>query len=108
MFTSYSYPPFYDTNHRNLFKKIKHGQYEFHANTAWDYVSDDAKDLVRKLLCVNENNRYTAKQVLRHPWISRQNNDLEKTLLGSSLVYLRENLQVIDLMISCVVHLFFL
>ena len=35
--------------------------------TAWENVSDMAKDLVRKLL-INRNERLTAEQALAHPW----------------------------------------
>jgi serine/threonine protein kinase len=37
--------------------------------TAWDNVSDMAKDLVRKLL-INRVERLTAEQALAHPWFS--------------------------------------
>ena len=33
-------------------------------------MSDSAKDLVRKLLTVDPRHRYTAAQVLQHPWIT--------------------------------------
>jgi serine/threonine protein kinase len=37
--------------------------------TAWENVSDLAKDMVRKLL-VNKEERWTAEQALAHPWLS--------------------------------------
>ena len=36
----------------------------------WSEISDSAKDLVRKLLTVDPRQRYTAAQVLQHPWIT--------------------------------------
>jgi serine/threonine protein kinase len=36
------YPPFHDDNQRNLFKKIKKAEFQFHKDY-WDHVSDEAK-----------------------------------------------------------------
>lgn len=52
-----------------LYKQIKKGEFDF-PSPYWSNISDAAKDLVRKLLTVDPNQRYTAKQVLAHPWIS--------------------------------------
>ncbi|KAM6977955.1 ribosomal protein S6 kinase alpha-2-like [Aplochiton taeniatus] len=35
----------------------------------WDTVSEDAKDIVTKMLHVDPHQRLTAPQVLRHPWV---------------------------------------
>ena len=34
-------------------------------------ISDEAKDLIRRLLRVNPEKRLTLEQVLAHPWIQR-------------------------------------
>lgn len=62
------YPPFYDDDQKKLFKKIKEGRYYFHEDY-WSNVSEDAMDLIRKMLCVNQAQRWTATQLLHHPWI---------------------------------------
>merc|ERR1711920_773668 len=46
------YPPFIEENQRDLFRKIKKGQYEFH-DEYWSDVSVEAKDLISKLLTVD-------------------------------------------------------
>lgn len=43
------YPPFRDKVEKQLFLKIRSGVYEFHPKY-WDKVSEDAKDLIRRLL----------------------------------------------------------
>lgn len=63
------FPPFYHENTAQLYKQIKKGEYDFPA-PYWTDISDSAKDLVKKLLTVDPKQRYTAKQVLSHPWIS--------------------------------------
>lgn len=63
------FPPFYHENTSQLYKQIKRGAYQF-PDPYWNGVSDSAKDLIKLLLTVNPKLRYTAKQVLQHPWIS--------------------------------------
>jgi len=63
------FPPFYHDNTAALYKQIKKGEYDF-PDPYWSDISDAAKDLVRKMLTVNPEKRYTADQVLAHPWIS--------------------------------------
>ena len=74
------YPPFHDEDQVELFKRIKAGVYEFHAEY-WDGVSSEAKDLISKLLVVNPLDRLTAEQALAHPWVVSD----EAKLAGSAL-----------------------
>ncbi|PVD35815.1 hypothetical protein C0Q70_02784 [Pomacea canaliculata] len=64
------FPPFRspDRNQTELFEYIKAGAYEF-LSPYWDNVSESAKDLIRRLLVVDKSKRYTAVDVLSHPWI---------------------------------------
>jgi serine/threonine protein kinase len=63
------FPPFYHESTAQLYKQIKKGAYDF-PSPYWDDISDNAKDLVRKLLCVDSAARFTPAQVLSHAWIS--------------------------------------
>jgi len=63
------FPPFYHESTAQLYKQIKKGEYDF-PDPYWTDISDSAKDLVRCLLCVPPKDRYTAAQVLAHPWIA--------------------------------------
>lgn len=62
------YPPFYDKNQQMLFRKIMKGVYQFHEDY-WKEVSEDAKDLISKLLVVDPAQRLTVDQALAHPWL---------------------------------------
>ncbi|KAJ8331017.1 hypothetical protein O5D80_001027 [Batrachochytrium dendrobatidis] len=62
------YPPFFDPNNVELFKKIMTGRFEFDSPW-WDNISDKAKDFVRRLLVLDPKQRYTAAQALSHPFI---------------------------------------
>mmetsp|Transcript_1250 Transcript_1250/g.1684 ORF Transcript_1250/g.1684 Transcript_1250/m.1684 type:complete len:396 (-) Transcript_1250:1476-2663(-) len=62
------FPPFYDDNNKKLFALIIGAKFSF-PDPYWTTVSDQAKDLVRKLLVVDAKQRYSADQVLSHPWM---------------------------------------
>jgi len=51
-----------------LFEKIRQGSFEFPPEE-WDSISDEAKDLITHLLVKDARKRYTAIEVLQHPWI---------------------------------------
>ena len=59
----------HDENEPRLFKKIAHGIYDFD-DEVWDKVSDEAKDLIKKLLTVEPSKRLNATEALRHEWFS--------------------------------------
>lgn len=63
------YPPFHsDKGQHDLFKKIKAARYQFDSPD-WDDISDEAKDLISHILVPNPQKRYTAAQILSHPWM---------------------------------------
>jgi len=35
----------------------------------WNHISDDAKDLVHRMLELDQGHRITIEEILRHPWI---------------------------------------
>ncbi|XP_008107761.1 MAP kinase-interacting serine/threonine-protein kinase 1 isoform X2 [Anolis carolinensis] len=51
-----------------LFESIQEGKYEF-PEKDWSHISDDAKDLISKLLVRDAKERLSAAQVLQHPWV---------------------------------------
>ncbi|KAL4439082.1 hypothetical protein ABPG74_008857 [Tetrahymena malaccensis] len=62
------YPPFYGKSRSEIFKKIEKGVFSMDG-PEWDLVSEDAKDLVKKMLVVDSKKRMTVDQALKHPWI---------------------------------------
>merc|ERR1712141_37229 len=63
------YPPFYDENDANLFAQILKGEFEFDS-PYWDDISEEAKDFIRSLMCVNVDHRLTCHTALEHCWIT--------------------------------------
>jgi len=68
------YPPFYDENDANLFAQILKGEFEFDS-PYWDDISLEAKEFIRKLMCVDVDKRLTCEEALEHAWISGAKGD---------------------------------
>mmetsp|Transcript_49473 Transcript_49473/g.80184 ORF Transcript_49473/g.80184 Transcript_49473/m.80184 type:complete len:503 (-) Transcript_49473:95-1603(-) len=62
------YPPFYGDTDGEVLAKVRLGHFDFNP-ADWKNVSDDAKNLIRRLLKMNPRDRYTAEQALNHEWI---------------------------------------
>uniref|UniRef100_A0A8C5DJF6 Serine/threonine-protein kinase DCLK2 n=1 Tax=Gouania willdenowi TaxID=441366 RepID=A0A8C5DJF6_GOUWI len=65
------FPPFRSDNNQqeDLFDQILLGRLDF-PSPYWDNISDSAKELIGKMLQVNVEARYTAEDVLSHPWVT--------------------------------------
>ncbi|EDV26912.1 uncharacterized protein TRIADDRAFT_49991 [Trichoplax adhaerens] len=61
--------PFIADDEDKLFELIKKGEITFN-QPIWKTVSDSAKELLQRILCVNTAKRYTAKEILNHSWIT--------------------------------------
>jgi serine/threonine protein kinase len=59
------YTPF--GNEKDLFDRITHCSFDFDDNF-WNAVSENAKDFIKKLLLLNQDERLTATQALKHDW----------------------------------------
>ncbi|XP_068601279.1 serine/threonine-protein kinase DCLK1b isoform X1 [Brachionichthys hirsutus] len=72
------FPPFHSSgeDQEALFEQILNGLLDFPA-PYWDNVSDTAKVLITGMLQVEVDERYTAGQVLDHPWVNRDDGVLE-------------------------------
>lgn len=55
--------PFDDENNDILFQKILEGKFKIPT-----YISDDARDLIQRILCIDPENRITIQEIKDHPW----------------------------------------
>ncbi|KAK6588446.1 calcium-dependent kinase [Cryptosporidium xiaoi] len=62
------YPPFHGKDNVEILRKVRIGKFSFEHNS-WRYISDSAKDLIRRLLTIDPNKRINAHDALNHPWI---------------------------------------
>ncbi|KAK9671034.1 hypothetical protein RND81_12G002300 [Saponaria officinalis] len=61
-------PPFWAETEKGVAQAIIRSVLDFKRDP-WPRVSDNAKDLIRKMLDPDPSRRYTAQQVLEHPWL---------------------------------------
>ena len=100
------YPPFRGRNTNELFAKIRSSNFN-KATPEWKAISENARDLIEKMLTYSPEERYTAQQCLNHPWITSLAVNTKAPLLPSVLENLmslnaREKLQ--QATIAYIVH----
>ncbi|XP_016434583.1 calcium-dependent protein kinase 4 isoform X1 [Nicotiana tabacum] len=61
-------PPFWAETQQGIFDAVLKGHIDFDSDP-WPLISESAKDLIRKMLCMQPSERLTAHEVLCHPWI---------------------------------------
>jgi len=62
------YLPFYHEERAVTVKLVRAGYFEFD-DAEWGEISNDAKDLIRKLLCKDPNQRLEGEEILNHPFM---------------------------------------
>ncbi|CAF3045945.1 unnamed protein product, partial [Rotaria sp. Silwood2] len=78
------YPPFSESiSGTSLNDQIIKGLYTF-PDEFWSEVSEPAKDLIRKMMCVDSTKRLTINDVLEHPWLA---DDHENTTRVNKIMY---------------------
>ena len=60
----------FDPNHN---EQIMEGTYYPMTGVGWDTISNEAKDLVSKLLVTDPSKRMPVKNILKHPWFASAN-----------------------------------
>lgn len=64
------YPPFYAESQPKLYNVILNEPHDFDP-LYWAHISDDAKDLISKLLTKDPKERLSAREAKGHPWMDR-------------------------------------
>jgi calcium/calmodulin-dependent protein kinase I len=70
------YPPFSGKDHRELFRKVRAGDFVFH-EAHFGQVSVEAKTVITNLLTVTVDKRCTAKEALASDWFTKKKLDSE-------------------------------
>jgi hypothetical protein len=52
------------------------------SHEVWDAISPDAKDLVKRMLHPNPFQRITAAQILEHPWLQEETDEVRACCFG--------------------------
>jgi len=65
------YLPFYHEERAITVRLVRSGKFDFD-DEEWAAVSDNAKDLIRKLLELDVNKRISGEEIMQHPFITEQ------------------------------------
>ena len=84
------YPPFANDNQSELFQSIRMAEWKF-IDKDWSGISEDAKDLIRKLLIVDPARRLTAKEALACKWLVRDDATLSAHDLSHSAELMKKS-----------------
>lgn len=88
------YPPFHmeggGSDLRMLFRKVRAGDFTFH-ESQWRTVSPEAKSLISRLLTVDPEYRFTAREALECDWVAKMDGKkLSQIDLSASLTTLKK------------------
>jgi calcium-dependent protein kinase len=64
------YPPFGGRSEEEILKKVKSGKFKLDPED-WDKVSEEAKNLIRKMLTIDPLKRLSAEMALMDPWVQK-------------------------------------
>ena len=70
------YPPFYGDNNQEILQMVSRGVFDYDGEE-WDDISNEAKDLINKLITRPER-RMTAAEALQHPWMRHNIHETSK------------------------------
>ena len=62
--------PFYGANENETLAMVRKAEFDL-SGVPWEYVSDEAKDLIQNLIQKDPSKRLTAEQALNHDWITQ-------------------------------------
>lgn len=79
-------PPFNDpaADNEAIMKKVEQGKYDLKKGV-WGSISKDAKDLVKKLLTFEPEDRISAEEALLHPWIQATKIEVDADAASNAL-----------------------
>lgn len=56
-------------------------------DSIWNFISDNAKDLISKLIQVDPQRRLSAYEVLQHPWLVEESNTPPQRIFDSNKIF---------------------
>ncbi len=85
-------PPFYAKTDDEIFKLILNSEPDY-TNGEWKYVSEEAKDLTKKLLQKKPKKRINPLDALKHPFITKNLSNEKKALNKNEKISLKDHLR---------------
>jgi calcium-dependent protein kinase len=85
-------PPFQGEDDQEVMQNVRKGKFDFFG-TEWDGISPSAKDLISKLLTMDQAKRISASDALKHPWLTLYNKRISTKIDEKQLKLLSNNLR---------------
>jgi calcium/calmodulin-dependent protein kinase I len=85
-----------------VMRQIRYGEYKFHKRY-WSHVSDDAKDLISRMLTVDPEKRITAEEALCSNWINSDEDSLGTHVLSDNMGQLRDAKQKVKGVVNTII-----
>jgi serine/threonine protein kinase len=74
------YPPFFAATNKELFPKILHAKFDYD-DDSWGEIHQDCKDMIKGLLSINPQERWSCQQVLECQWMKDDAAELRRVSL---------------------------
>ena len=81
--------PFTGDDDTEILKNVKKGKFLLPSKD-WDAISNEAKDLIRKMITLDVNSRLSAREAINHPWL---HNAIRVPLDQTSTIRIMNNLR---------------
>jgi len=82
-------PPFNGSSDQEIMKRVRMGKFTF-SDAVWSQISDKAKALITKLLTYDPDQRVSAEEALKHPWIEEMSSvQIDSSMAISALSNLK-------------------
>jgi len=82
----FGYMPYSATQEKEL---AKGGQLKLEYGKNWENLTEDARDIIQRLLSVDPEKRISAEEALKHPWIAQRNERASMSQRPEALTELR-------------------
>ena len=79
-------PPFNGNDDDEILKMVKKGEYYLEGRT-WNYISKNAKDLLKKMLTYDPKKRISAAEAYQHEWFKGKSTDKLETTRFKELAF---------------------
>ncbi|XP_075518935.1 calcium-dependent protein kinase 29 [Primulina tabacum] len=83
------FPPFWAETERGILEAIRDGYVDF-VGSPWPFVSNAAKDLIKKLLTRDPKKRITAAEAIEHPWLQKDGEASDTPIDSAVLIRMKQ------------------
>jgi calcium-dependent protein kinase len=77
--------PFPGDSHKEIIENVLSGEYHYNYEP-FKYISEQAKDLISKLLIKNVDKRLSADKAYNHPWVANSQDRSDEPIAGDAYI----------------------